>query len=34
MVATMFAHIAKEKYGDPLKVKALGEASREYAQKS
>jgi hypothetical protein len=32
MVATMFSFIAKEKYGDPLKVRALGEAYREYAR--
>jgi hypothetical protein len=31
MVATMFSFIAKEKFGDPLKVKTLGEAYREYA---
>ena len=34
MVATMFAFIAKERYGDPLKIKTLGEAYREYAGKA
>lgn len=31
MAATMLAHTAKEKYGDPLTVKVLGEAYRSIA---
>ena len=33
MCATMFAHTAKEHYGDPLTVKALGEGYRAIATK-
>lgn len=32
MAATMLAHTAKEKYGDPLVLKTLGEAYREIAK--
>lgn len=31
MCSTMLAHTAREKYGDPLSVKVLGEAFREIA---
>ncbi len=33
MIATMLSFVAKEKYGDPLKVKTSGEAYRDHAER-